>query len=185
MSEMRRTAPRSPRHVFFWVAAVFQTAGAAAQLPDETPITQRHLDRLYRSGENAPAVRTVFFQDEEQHLCVALGIQRGPGEVLPGFLVFTRRRPVEGKLEKERLKFEFDKKAQREEGELLLWSSCLAVAAPERIPAEEVEITVRRARQPPQTFVTALPPPGSAWGLDLWRHAGGELTSTPHREDAP
>lgn len=155
-----------------------------AQLPGETPISQRALDRIYRGdeAENAPDLRTLFYQNEETELCLAVGIKRGPGEILPGFLGFVRRLEVGEKTKKERLKFKFPKKSRQEKGGLLVWTDCVAVENPDRIPQSAVEITVRRMRQPTETFVTPLPPPGDTWGLDIWRHPGGELTSTEYRE---
>lgn len=157
---------------------------SSAQLPGETPISQRALDRIYREGsvENAPALRTLFYQDAEDRLCVALGIKRGPGEILPGLLGFVRRGEVDGGMEKEQLKFKFPKKSRQEKGGLLVWTDCVVVEDAGRIPQDEVEITVRRMRQPTETFVTLLPPAGATWGLDIWRHPGGELQSTDYRE---
>lgn len=155
-----------------------------AQLPNEGPITQRALDRIYRGAdaENAPAVRTLFFQDDEKRLCVALGIQRGPGEILPGFLGFVRRSGIDEGAKKERLKFKFPKKSREEKGGLLVWTDCLEIEAPDRVPQDAVEITVRRMRKETETFVTPLPPPGATWGLDIWRHHGGDLEPTEYRE---
>lgn len=156
-----------------------------AQVPGETPISQRALDRIYRDAdaENAPALRTLFFQDEEDRLCVALGVKRGPAQILPGFLGFVRRNAADEKTKNQRLKFKFPKKTREEKGALLIWTDCLEVEDPARIPQDAMEITVRRVRaEKTETFVTPLPPPGATWGLDIWRHHGGELEATEYRE---
>lgn len=142
------------------------------------------LDRLYRQGEsNVPNLRVLFYQGEQLgELCMLLGVKRGPRWIRPGFLVFQRRSTVDGETEKSRLKFELGKDADREEGKLLMWQSCLQVDDAERLAEDTVAITVRQPRFGNETFVSQLPPGRDLVGLDIWRHAGGELQATERRQ---
>lgn len=163
------------------------TPAVTAQLPGESTISQRNLDRVLRGGAtNAPALRTLFYQDTvegEEQLCTLLGIRRGPKQLMPGFLGFVRQRQVDGKKKDERLKFKFPKKPLREDGDLLIWVACLPVEDLDRVAEDNMAITVRRPRLPSEVFVSSLPTPGNTLGLDIWRQSGGDLSSTEHRID--
>lgn len=172
--------------VLLLALSVLPALPALAQLPGDSMANARALERLSRyDGINAPWVRALFYQNTlegEPVLCVALGIQRGPGQTLPGSLSFQRRSDEGDEIAKERLKFKFSRKAEQEHEGLMMWTSCLPAEDADAIPEDTMEITVRRMGESTETFVTDLPPAGATWGLDIWRQSGGELTTTDYRE---
>lgn len=165
----------SQPYLFFFLPLVLLALILPAAAQEPSPVRARVLERLHADGVDIPDARVLFFWDEAEAVCVALGIKEGPGEIRPGFIVFEGR--IEGDAKPVRLKFEFDKKAVRKEKGLLIWSSCLDGEAPVGV-GDEVQFTVRRIRRETQTFVVELPGFGVAGGLDLWHGAEGELAPT-------
>lgn len=155
--------------------------GGPAPLPTTGPMSTRMAQKMAGLGDEMPAARIVFYHGEGEELCVFFGSRRGPRQVHPRLVTFTRTLREGRKWNRQRLDFGFGKQPEAAEGQLHVWEECVASERPSpTVSEDQVEVMLRRPRKDNVIHHVETPPPGGRWGIDVQRLSDGNVWFTMH-----
>ncbi len=160
-------------------------AASPAPLPTTTQMNTRDFLNI-EGAQSTASARLTFYRTEEEELCTALGVRRGPKTLNKGFFKFTRLITVDGETREIDIKFKFPKQKSASEKSLWIWHACEESREPiEGSEKDMVRVTVRRPGFTPTKMWVNYPPEDAAFGLNIRTDSSSELKWTTFAEDHP